>query len=114
MKPKLTSWQVAVAAEAITAAQFARCGFDVSVQYGADQPEYDLIVAKGDQLLKISVKGSQGGGWGLTQSYLRQADYHSAIETWLTRHGTQTVFCFVQFEGVALDELPRALSRAAE
>jgi len=46
MKPKLTSWQVAVAAEAITAAQFARCGSDVSVQYGADQPEYDLIVAK--------------------------------------------------------------------
>jgi hypothetical protein len=107
MKTKLASWQVAVAAEAITAAQFARCGFDVSVQYGADQPEYDLIVAKGDQMLKISVKGSQDGGWGLTQSYLREADYHGAIETWLTRHGTRTVFCFVQFEGVGLDQMPR-------
>lgn len=45
MKNKLTSWQIAVAAEAVSAAQFARCGFDVSVQYGANQPEYDLIVA---------------------------------------------------------------------
>jgi hypothetical protein len=30
MKAKRTSWQIAVAAEAIAAAQFARCGFDVS------------------------------------------------------------------------------------
>jgi len=58
-----TSWHVAVAAEAITAALFAQCGYDVSVQYGANQPEYDLMVAKGDRLLKISVKGSQDGGW---------------------------------------------------
>ena len=32
------SWHVAVAAEAIAAAQFARCGVDVSVQYGANHP----------------------------------------------------------------------------
>jgi hypothetical protein len=64
----MTSRNVGVAAEAIAAAQFARCGFDVSVQYGANQPEYDLIVARGDALLKVSVKGSQDGGWGLTQS----------------------------------------------
>jgi hypothetical protein len=61
MKNKRTSWQVAVAAEAIAAAQFARCRFDVSVQYGANQPEYDLIVAKDDRMLKVSVKGSQDG-----------------------------------------------------
>ena len=43
-----SSWHVGVAAEAIAAAQFARCGVAVSVQYGADQPEYDLdfIVSK--------------------------------------------------------------------
>ena len=39
----ITSWQVATAAEAFAAAQFARCGWDVSVQYGANQPEYDLV-----------------------------------------------------------------------
>lgn len=112
---KPSSWHVAVAAEAFTAAQFARCGFDVSVQYGADQPEYDLIVARADHLMKVSVKGSQDGSWGLTQSYLeranrqsgRKADYHGAIDLWLDRHGSRTVFCFVQFQGVNVDQLPR-------
>jgi hypothetical protein len=40
-----SSWHVATAAEAIAAAQFARLGFNVSVQYGANQPEYDLMIA---------------------------------------------------------------------
>jgi hypothetical protein len=45
----------------------------------------------------------------------READYHGAIEAWLARHGTRTVFCFVQFEGVALDELPKLyLARPSE
>src|SRR5580692_7804668 len=92
MRSKQTSWQIAVAAEAIVAAQFARCGFDVSVQYGANQPEYDLIVAKAERMLKVSVKGSQDGSWGLTQSYLKKANYHGAIDTWLKRHGSRTVF----------------------
>ena len=39
-----TQWQVAAAAEALPAAQFARCGWDVSVQYGANQPVDDLVV----------------------------------------------------------------------
>ena len=50
-----SSWQVATAAEAFTAAQFARCGWDVSVQYGANQPEYDLVGVDGDRILKVSV-----------------------------------------------------------
>jgi len=112
---KPSSWHIAVAAEAIAAAQFARCGFDVSIQYGADQPEYDLMVAQGDSLLKVSVKGSQDGGWGLTQSFLtkateisgKKADYHGAIDLWLGKHGSKTIFCFVQFEGVELNKLPR-------
>ena len=36
-----SSWHVGVAAEACAAGQFARCGLDVSVQYGANQPAYD-------------------------------------------------------------------------
>src|SRR5687767_8335286 len=101
---KPTSWHIGVAAEAIAAAQFARCGFDVSVQYGADQPEYDLIVARAEQMLKVSVKGSQDGSWGLTQSFIAKADYHGAIDTWLKRHGVKTVFCFVQFKGTTLTD----------
>jgi len=42
-----SSWHVATAAEAVVAAQFARLGFDISVQYGANQPEYDLMVDDG-------------------------------------------------------------------
>ena len=104
-----TSWHVGVAAEAIAAAQFARCGLDVSVQYGANQPEYDLIVSRGDSLMKVSVKGSQDGSWGLCQSFLRAktADYHTAIDRWLERHRKKTVFCFVQFKAVSVAELPR-------
>jgi len=76
-----TSWQVATAAEAFAAAQFARFGWDVSVQYGANQPEYDLVAVDGNRMLKVSVKGSKDGGWGLTQSHIRNADYHSAADT---------------------------------
>ena len=104
-----TSYRVGVAAEAIAAAQFARLGYDVSVQYGANQPEYDLMIAKGSQMLKVSVKGSQDGSWGLTQSYLTRgkADYAVAADTWHARHSARTVLCFVQFKGVSADELPR-------
>ena len=49
----ISSWHVGVAAEAYTAAVFARYGYDVSVQYGANQPEYDLIAVSGDKMLKI-------------------------------------------------------------
>jgi hypothetical protein len=111
----MNSWHVSVAAEAIVAGQFARCGYDVSVQYGANQPEYDLLVAKGEGFLKVSVKGSQDGSWGLCQSLLKEANYHKAINDWLTRHSARTVLCFVQFENVTLNELPRLyLARASE
>ena len=36
-------WHVATAAEAFTAAQFARFGWDVNVQYGPNQPRYDKV-----------------------------------------------------------------------
>ena len=104
---KIGSWHVGVAAEAATASLFARFGFDVSVQYGADQPEYDLMVARDDKVLKISVKGSQDGAWGLTQSFLRNADYHAAITAWLERHHPKTIFALVQFKDVAVTDMPR-------
>jgi Holliday junction resolvase-like predicted endonuclease len=108
-KSNNTSHQIAVAAEAYAAALFARTGCDVSVQYGANQPEYDLIAVKGDKLMKVSVKGSQDGSWGLTQSYLKKgsANYQGAIDTWLERHGSKTIFCLVQFKDVDLLDTPR-------
>jgi hypothetical protein len=112
---RVRSRHIGVAAEAVAAAQFARIGFDISVQYGADQPEYDLVVVRGDHLLKVSVKGSQDGSWGLTQSFLKDADYHRAADHWLGKRGLKTVLCLVQFKGIALHELPRIyLARASE
>lgn len=110
-KPKnhFTSWHVGVAAEAVAAAQFARCGIDVSVQYGADQPEYDLTVEHDDLMMKVSVKGSQDGSWGLTQGFLTKGkrDYHAAIDKWVAKHGKKTVMCFVQFRGKeGFDDMP--------
>ena len=104
---KVSSWHIGVAGEAFAAAQFARYGIDVSVQYGANQPEYDLIATRGDKMLKVSVKGSQDGGWGLTQNYKKGCDYHEAIDKWLAAHGKKTIFCLVQFQNVADDQLPR-------
>lgn len=104
-----TSWQVATAGEAFAAAQFARCGWDVSIQYGANQPEYDLVAVDGDRMVKVSVKGSKDGQWGLTQSHLKKgtADYQAAIGSWLARHSRLTIFCLVQFKGVPVTDLPR-------
>lgn len=104
---KMTSWHVGVSAEAFAAALFARFRYDVSVQYGANQPEYDLIASTGDKMLKISVKGSQDGGWGLTQSYKKGCDYHEAVAKWLAGHHKKTIFCLVQFQGTADHEMPR-------
>lgn len=103
----MNSWHVGVAAEAIAAAQFARFTYDVSVQYGADQPEYDLIAVSGDKMLKISVKGSQDGSWGLTQSFKKGRTYHEAVDEWLSRHHKKTIFCMVQFKDVADNQMPR-------
>lgn len=103
----MTSWQVSVAAEAAVAMLFARAGWNVSIQYGANQPEYDLMIARDDAMMKISVKGSQDGGWGLTQSLLKDANYHGAIDHWLSRHTKGTIYAFAQFKGVGICDAPK-------
>ena len=104
---EVSSWHVGVSAEAFAAAVFARYGYDVSVQYGANQPEYDLMVSSGDNMLKISVKGSKDGGWVLTAGKKKGRTYHEAVDEWLEAHHRKTIFCLVQFKGVAPDEMPR-------
>lgn len=104
---KISSWHVGVAAEAAVAMVFARAGWNVSVQYGANQPEYDLMVENGGAMLKVSVKGSQDGSWGLTQGMLSNANYHAAADAWLTKHTKHTIYAFAQFKGAGLAEAPR-------
>jgi hypothetical protein len=112
----MAGWHVSTAAEAMAAAQFARFSCDVSVQYGANQPEYDLTIARGEPMLKISVKGSSDGGWGLTQTQLGQwrktnpdgpPNYIAAADRWLARHSSRTAMCFVNFRAVNPNEMPR-------
>lgn len=83
--PKMGQGHVAVATEAVAAALFARCGYDVSVQYGANQSEYNLAVIRGERMLKVSVKGSQDGGWGLTQSYLKKGKAKPRVDRRMVR-----------------------------
>lgn len=101
-------FHVAVAAEAFAAGLFAQAGCDVLVQYGANQPEYDLIATRRDRAIKVSVKGSQDGGWGLIQSFKApDVGYHEAAERWVARQSPAIIYCLVQFKGVALGECPR-------
>ena len=58
--------QTAVAAEAFAAGVFAQAGLSVFVQYGANQPGYDLLVSDEAMTLHVSVKGSADGSWFLT------------------------------------------------
>jgi hypothetical protein len=112
---KPPAWQITVGAEGIAAAQFARCGFDVTVQSGRDKPWYDLMLAKAGNLLKVSVAGSDDGRWALIQTYLKRAadvsrrrtDFHQGIDQWLAHLGTRAMCCLVQFQGVGIHELPR-------
>jgi Holliday junction resolvase-like predicted endonuclease len=101
-------YHVGVAAEAYAAALFARAGYDVLVQYGANQPEYDLVVAAPSRSVKVSVKGSKDGGWVLTASRKKGRTYHQAIDHWASSHSDpRTIYCFVQFKGVLFDGKPR-------
>jgi hypothetical protein len=105
----MRSYHVGVAAEACAAALFARAGHDVLVQYGANQPGYDLAVARKTSPAKISVKGSKDGGWVLTASFKRKGlTYHGAIDAWAAAHDDpKTFYCFVQFKNVPFASMPR-------
>ena len=65
----MTPYQVNVAAEAFAAVALSQAGYDVAMQYGTTQPDWDILATKGLRTLKVQVKGSQDGGWGLFQNY---------------------------------------------
>jgi Holliday junction resolvase-like predicted endonuclease len=106
--PEMTSHQVAVAGEAHAASLFARAGFDVLIQYGPNQPNYDLIASRAGIAVPISVKASRKAGWGLIQSYKKGRTYTDAADAWLADQRPDTVFCLICFKGKQLDEAPLA------
>jgi len=105
----MTPRQCEIAAEAYAASLLAQAGYDVLVQYGANQPHYDLVANNGPLFLPISVKGSQDGGWMLAVKYKQQGStYHDAIDRWLAAQRPDVIFMFIQFFGVSVGELPRS------
>lgn len=112
----MTPRQCEIAAEAYAASLLAQAGYDVLVQYGANQPHYDLVASKGSTFLPVSVKGSQDGGWMLAVKYKKDgATYQDAIERWLDAQRLDVVFMFIQFFGVVIGELPRVyIARPSE
>jgi Holliday junction resolvase-like predicted endonuclease len=105
----MTPRQCEIAAESFAACLLAQAGYDVLVQYGPNQPHYDLVANKGSKFFPISVKGSQDGGWMLAVKYVKPfANYHKAIDMWLAAQRKDVVFLFVQFIGVELGTTPRA------
>ncbi len=108
-------WQIALSASGIAAAQFARCGLDVTVLSGPERPRHDLVVTRSGNLFKVCVLASDDGIWDLTQAYQKRAaglagnmaECHRAIDMWLDKHDARMVCCLVQFLGVTIDQLPR-------
>lgn len=112
----MASYHVSVAAEAFAAALFARAGYSVSIQYGANQPGYDLIVAGDGMPKKVSVKGTNKRGWVLTASKKKGKSYHGAIDAWTASlKDPEILHCLVQFKGVDFETMPRLyLARTCE
>jgi Holliday junction resolvase-like predicted endonuclease len=104
----MTPRQCEIAAESYAACLLSRVGYDVSIQYGAHQPHYDLVAEKAKRFLPISVKGSQDGGWMLAVRYKnKDRSYHEAADHWLAAQRTDVIFMLVQFESVSMGEAPR-------
>jgi hypothetical protein len=93
----MTPYQVNVAAEAFAAVVMSQAGYDVAMQYGTHQPAWDIIATKEKRTLYLQVKGSQDAGWGLFQKYIRNADYHGALDDWLKNQMPVIVYFLVQF-----------------
>jgi hypothetical protein len=112
----MTFRQCEIAAESYSASLLAQTGYDVLVQYGANQPHYDLVAVKDSRILLLSVKGSQAGGWALAVSYKNSSrSYHQAIDAWHHAPRPDVVFILVEFLGIPLGIAPRVyVSRPAE
>lgn len=104
----MTSHQVSVAGEAFAASCFARAGCDVLIQYGPNQPYYDLVAMRDGITIPVSVKGSKEAGWGLIQSFKKGRSYAEAADAWLAAQKPDVLYCLVCFWNRQLHEAPMA------
>lgn len=112
---KMTSYQVNVAGESFAASVLSHAGYDVAIQFGTTQPDWDLVAVKENRTLKVSVKGSQKAGWGLFQSYKEGRTFHEAVDEWFRTQPPDIVFCLITYCDVPVGMAPRCyLARPAE
>lgn len=70
---------------------------------------------KDRRILKVSVKGSQDGGWALLAKYKKGRTWTEAVDQWLVNQPNDVVMFFVQFQGVDFDVMPNMyLAKAPE
>jgi len=96
--------QTAVAAEAFAAGVLAHSALSVFVQYGANQPGYDLLVSDGNDSVMVSVKGSTDGWWVLAVKD-KTDTYQEVLDRWVSAN-CRYAFCLVQFSGVEPGTMP--------
>jgi len=112
---EIQKYHIKIAAEAFAAGLLAHAGYDVLIQYGADQPDYDLAIGKLNRPLKrISVKGTQLAGWGLAGDYVREANYIRAADEWLQAQSEGLIFFLVSFYKVPLGKCPDCFVATAQ
>jgi len=106
MKRSMTPRQCEIAAESYAACLLAQSGYDVFVQYGARQQDSDLVATKGKKSVRISVKGSQDGGWMLAVRYLKKGvNYIAAIMSGRVGSLTTLFICSSGFVGYRFTRL---------
>jgi Holliday junction resolvase-like predicted endonuclease len=104
---RMTKHQVDVAAESLAASLLSQAGYEVFVQYGANQPGFDLVAIREKRTLRVSVKGTQVKGWCFSGGDKEKGiTYAEAADKWLTRQNIELVFVFVQFYRIKIGEMP--------
>jgi hypothetical protein len=102
-KKRFSLYHVSISAEGFVCGALAHCGYDVLVQYGANQPLYDLVAIRGRQRLLINVKGSSQKAWKLTQPKKAAPKRNNGITIpqayaiWKRRYARNALFALVYF-----------------
>jgi hypothetical protein len=104
---EILPYHIKIAAEAFAAGLLTHAGYDVLIQYEANQPDYDLAIGKRNHTLtRISVKGTQLAGWTLAGRYVREANYIRAADEWMHAQSDGLIFFLVSFYEVPLGTCP--------
>jgi hypothetical protein len=110
---KITKHQVSVAAESFATASFARAGYNVFVQYGPNQPGYDLVVSHEKKVLHVSVKGSMDPKGWVISTKKKDMTYEASLKEWY-KNNKDWFFYLVLFKKNEIDSMPEMYITSAK